>query len=176
MVEDELRKHTVVGMIDKKLDRPQPMNLQEIVLQFHLEKELSVGVPLDQEQDLRLRLIDEEFEELKVALQNHDEVEVADAIGDLLYVVMGCAVTWGIPMEAVVKEIHRSNLTKDGTMSTGGKLLKGEGFEEPELQKVMAGARSDWYRCPKCCMETLSMGTDEMDSEDPLCGLCGWTA
>lgn len=58
---------------------------------------------------LRYNLIDEELKEFNDATNIY---EVADALGDLLYVVLGAAVTYGIDLEPVFQEIHRSNMTK----------------------------------------------------------------
>lgn len=61
---------------------------------------------------LRVELIREEASELSDALANGDLVEIADALGDLLYVIYGAGVTYGIDLEPVVAEIHRSNMSK----------------------------------------------------------------
>jgi predicted HAD superfamily Cof-like phosphohydrolase len=91
---------------------------------------------------LRLDLIQEELDELVVAHYNGDLVEVADAIGDLLYVVYGTADVMGIPIDKVFEEIHRSNMTKltaDGrvVLREDGKVLKGDRYEEPKLSKIL---------------------------------------
>ena len=78
---------------------------------------------------LRLNLIREEFEELEEALLNRDIVEIADALGDLLYVVYGTGVSYGIDLEPIFEEIHRSNMSKgdpEPIMREDGKILKGE--------------------------------------------------
>lgn len=73
---------------------------------------------------------------------SQDVVGVADALGDLEYVVNGAALEWGVPLPDVVTEIHRSNMTKldsDGNpiYREDGKILKGEAYEPPDLQKVL---------------------------------------
>jgi len=45
--------------------------------------------------DLRFRLIDEEFSELNAGISNHNIEEVADALGDMLYVILGAAISFG---------------------------------------------------------------------------------
>jgi predicted HAD superfamily Cof-like phosphohydrolase len=69
-------------------------------------------------------------------------VAAADALGDLEYVVNGMALGMGIPLPEVVAEIHRSNMTKLGEdgkpiYREDGKILKGPGYEEPQLLKVL---------------------------------------
>lgn len=124
------------------------MRPQEMVLEFHRTYGLGIGESpsiLNRTQDLidlRLRLIDEEVQELKDGLAAGDLIEVADALGDLLYVTYGAAIVFGIDLDAVVKEIHRSNMTKLGEdgkpiVREDGKILKGPHFEDPKLVRVL---------------------------------------
>lgn len=62
--------------------------------------------------ELRINLILEELDEFVRASQSQDLVEVADALGDLLYVIYGAGCAYGIDLEPVFKEIHRSNMSK----------------------------------------------------------------
>ncbi len=71
-----------------------------------------------------------------------DRVEVADALGDIAYVVFGAALSFGIDLDAVVDEIHRSNMSKLGEdgkpiYREDGKVLKGSGYFRPDLKKVL---------------------------------------
>lgn len=92
--------------------------------------------------DLRLKLIEEEFKELRDAIAARDIVEVADALGDLLYVVFGTAIEFGIDMEPVNDEIHVSNMSKLGAggkpiYAANGKVLKGPNYFPPNIRKVL---------------------------------------
>lgn len=94
------------------------------------------------EAGLRWLLIYEENNELMEAMMNGDLVGIADALGDLLYVVNGAGVAYGIDLEPVFNEIHRSNMTKrnpDGSVSyrDDGKILKPEGYEPPQLLPIL---------------------------------------
>lgn len=62
-------------------------------------------------------------------------LDIADALGDLEYVVNGTAVTFGFPLEAIVEEIHRSNMTKGDNYQ--GKPQKGREFTPPNIYKVL---------------------------------------
>jgi NTP pyrophosphatase (non-canonical NTP hydrolase) len=89
---------------------------------------------------LRLELIEEEFDELETAVVQDDLVEIADALGDLLYVLLGTAVSYGIDLEPVFEEIHRSNLSKfiDGHVcGCTGKWLKGSSYDPPKLTPIL---------------------------------------
>ena len=84
---------------------------------------------------VRLRLIVEELRELTDALRAKDEVETADAVADLCYVVVGTAVAFGLPLDALFVEVHRSNMikTQDGQL----KPAKGHGFSSPSIRQVL---------------------------------------
>jgi predicted HAD superfamily Cof-like phosphohydrolase len=73
---------------------------------------------------------------------DRDIVAAADALGDLEYVVNGAAIGMGINLPAVVREIHRSNMTKLGAdgepiYREDGKILKGPDYEPPNLEKAL---------------------------------------
>lgn len=96
------------------------------------------SVPTDEVRLLRFNLIDEEFEELSTAMLAKDLVGVADALGDLLYVIYGTALAYGLDMEPIVDEIHRSNMSKlwsDGTVRyrEDGKILKPPTYSPAQL-------------------------------------------
>jgi predicted HAD superfamily Cof-like phosphohydrolase len=96
-------------------------------------------VPSQDVQDLRYSLISEELGELDMAQASEDPVEVADAIADLLVVVLGAAVAWGIDIEPVFEEVHRSNMTKfiDGHKRADGKWIKGPSYSPPEIAPII---------------------------------------
>lgn len=80
---------------------------------------------------LRAWLIQEETGELLEGMQQGDAVAVADALGDLLYVVIGTAVSFGIDLEPVWNEIQRSNMAKFPECQTcqGCGLLQRDGMQ-----------------------------------------------
>jgi predicted HAD superfamily Cof-like phosphohydrolase len=61
---------------------------------------------------LRLGLIDEEVAELKEAIKNKDRKEVVDALSDILYVVYGAGVSFGIDLDKAFDLVHKSNMSK----------------------------------------------------------------
>lgn len=89
---------------------------------------------------LRVSLIQEELDELDLALSTHDLVEAADAIADLLYVVLGTAVACGIKIQPIWDEVHRSNMTKfiDGHKNADGKWVKGPSYTPANLGPIIA--------------------------------------
>lgn len=83
----------------------------------------------------RVQLIAEELRELIDAAIAEDEVAFADALADLSYVVTGTAVAFGMPLEQLVEEVHRSNMTKD--VGTGFKPTKGKDYSPPDIEAVL---------------------------------------
>ena len=117
---------------------------QRMVRDFHegfgLPRNDSPAWPGEIAHRLRVNLIEEELAELRNAGETHDLVEIADALGDLLYVVYGTAVTYGIDLEPVLSEIHRSNMSKGDpeiVRRPDGKILKGDRYSPPRVSEVL---------------------------------------
>lgn len=91
--------------------------------------------------DLRRRLIEEEVQELWDAEAVDDIVEVADALTDILYVVYGMGLAYGINLDRCFDEVQRSNMSKvvEGKLikAPNGKVLKPDTYSPPDLNKVL---------------------------------------
>ena len=92
--------------------------------------------------DLRKKLIEEEFQELKDAIKDNDIVEVADALTDILVVTYGAGVAFGIDLDKCFEEVHRSNMSKlsqEGKpiYNEFGKVMKGPNYSPPDLKKFI---------------------------------------
>jgi predicted HAD superfamily Cof-like phosphohydrolase len=85
----------------------------------------------------RARLIFSEASEFIEAADQGDFVEMVDALADLLVVTYGAAVEMGVDLEPVFAEVQRSNLSKNGGMDAGGKILKGPGFSPPDIPREL---------------------------------------
>ncbi len=91
---------------------------------------------------LRQALLDEEVDELRAAVGDGDVVGIADALADIVYIACGTAHAYGIDLDAVVAEVHRSNMTKLGgdgrpLYRADGKVLKGPTYEPPRVAAVL---------------------------------------
>lgn len=109
-----------------------------------------VAVPLGRDTptaliDLRLRLMDEELTEVFEAINHRDPVQTAHELADLLYVVFGTAVAFGVPIDEVFAAVARANLSKINT-ATGlpyevdqGKVKKGPDYYDPtaDITEIM---------------------------------------
>ena len=115
---------------------------------FHVLFNLPVGdKPAFTDHDdqlLRVRLIDEEFAELRLAHISQDLVEVADACADIIYVVCGMAVSYGIPLNEVFAEVQRTNMAKVGAdgkpkYRADGKVNKPDDWQPPDIRRILYG-------------------------------------
>lgn len=91
---------------------------------------------------LRVRLIQEEFDELKDAMAAGNLAAVAKELADLLYVTYGTAVSYGIDMEPVFREVHRSNLSKvGGYKRADGKWVKPPTYSPAHIDPILEEQR-----------------------------------
>ena len=91
---------------------------------------------------LRLDLIFEEIEELKIAMEKRDLLEVADALTDILYVTYGAGHAFGIDLDKCFDEVQNSNMSKLGEdgkpiYNESGKVMKGPNYFKPDLLKFI---------------------------------------
>lgn len=95
--------------------------------------------------ELRFNLMAEENEEYLEAANNNDLVEVADALGDMLYILCGTIIEHGMQykIEEVFNEIQRSNMSKLGAdgkpiYREDGKVMKGPNYFKPKIEEVLS--------------------------------------
>ncbi|MAZ96753.1 MAG: hypothetical protein CMP53_04445 [Flavobacteriales bacterium] len=94
--------------------------------------------------DLRFKLMAEENQEYLEAAKDGDLVEVADALGDMMYILCGTILSHGMQhkIEEVFEEIQRSNMSKLGQdgkpiYREDGKVLKGPNYFKPNIGKII---------------------------------------
>ena len=96
----------------------------------------------DKMNKLRYDLIKEELDELRVALENKDLLEVADALTDILYVTYGAGHAFGIDLDKCFEEVQNSNMSKldennKPIYNESGKVMKGPKYFKPDLSKFV---------------------------------------
>ena len=96
----------------------------------------------DKINELRFNLIKEELEELRIAIDTKNLVEVADALTDILYVAYGAGHAFGINLDKCFDEVQQSNMSKlddhgNPIYNDSGKVMKGPKYFKPELSKFM---------------------------------------
>ncbi|WP_130734645.1 MazG nucleotide pyrophosphohydrolase domain-containing protein [Flavobacterium sp. J27] len=121
----------------------------EAVALFHKTYGLGVSNELkadlgEQKNQLRFELMKEENEEYLEAVQNNDMVEIADALGDMLYILCGTILEHGLQhkIEEVFDEIQRSNMSKLGEdgkpiYREDGKVMKGPNYFKPNFEPIL---------------------------------------
>ena len=131
-----------------------PTNYEK-VREFHKAFGAALDQPISQDLvNLRIHLIEEEGLELgkefyadyasypcDAYINPPDKAKVAKELADLLYVVYGTAATFGIDIDRVFDEVHKSNMSKLGedgkpVYREDGKVLKGPNYTPPNLEWV----------------------------------------
>ena len=91
----------------------------------------------------RKALMEEELHELVDAMAAEDLLEIADGLADLLYVVFGTGVAYGIPIDEIFEEVHSSNMSKLGAdgkpiIGENGKRLRGPRYRPPNISPLLS--------------------------------------
>ena len=110
---------------------------------FGQEVKNTPAFPNEKITKLRIRLIEEELSELKVAIEDRNMVEVADALTDILYVTYGAGHAFGINLDKCFEEVQNSNMSKldkhgKPIYDNNGKVMKGPNYFEPNIKKHLA--------------------------------------
>ena len=121
----------------------------EKVQEFHKTFGIGVGSDFkeklsDETIKLRYKLMEEENNEYLEAALKGDFVEVADALGDKLYVLLGTIIEHGMQnvIQDIFEEIHRSNMSKLGEdgkpiYREDGKAMKGQNYVSPNIENIL---------------------------------------
>ena len=117
------------------------------VLEFHKKFGCHIGekpgFPSTEEEELKLRLVVEEYEELLLGIIHRDLAEIADAIIDLKYVLNGMAISYGIDLDPLWVAVQETNMAKEGGSTRGdGKILKPKGWVAPDIKGLLDKQRS----------------------------------
>ena len=96
----------------------------------------------DKINQLRVNLIKEELDELKIAIDSKNLIEVADALTDILYVTYGAGHAFGINLDRCFDEVRQSNMSKlddngNPIYNDSGKVMKGPKYFKPDLSKFL---------------------------------------
>jgi predicted HAD superfamily Cof-like phosphohydrolase len=119
--------------------------VKEFTEAFNIKYSKDMNPNLDQPTiDLRFRLMEEENQEYLEAAKNNDIVEIADALGDILYILCGTILAHGLQdkIVEVFNEIQRSNMSKldingNPVIREDGKILKGPNYFKPKIKEIL---------------------------------------
>ena len=120
------------------------MNYQKDVSEFMILGEQKISPVLNLKNDqtqLYMNLIEEEFNETLNAFIEDDLVEVADGLADMVWVIMGMCNSAGIDFDKIWKEVKSSNMSKfvEGKFikNDAGKIMKPETYFKPDIKKAL---------------------------------------
>ncbi len=127
-------------MIKKELDAVKIFH-QKFNIDFFNTPKANIS---DEIIKLRFRLMEEENLEYLKAAKENDLTEIADALGDMLYILCGTIISHGLQdkIEQIFQEIQSSNLSKLGEdgkpiYREDGKVLKGPNYFKPDIKKIL---------------------------------------
>ncbi len=124
--------------------RDKIKSVEEFHTIFRIGNASEIRLIDEKDYTLRYNLIKEENEEYLDACKNGDIVEIADALGDQLYILFGTILKHGLEhkIEEVYDEIHRSNMSKldekgEPIFREDGKILKSSLYFKPDIKKIL---------------------------------------
>jgi predicted HAD superfamily Cof-like phosphohydrolase len=135
--------------MEAKTDKGSLLKKINAVKEFHEvfrigNREIMTAEIGEKDYVLRYNLIKEENDEYLEAARNGDIVEIADALGDQLYIIFGTLLKHGLQykIEEVFDEIHRSNMSKldangNPVFREDGKILKSERYFRPDIKAIL---------------------------------------
>ncbi len=120
------------------------MSYQKDVEKFMLAGEQPITTIPELKNDqsqLYMNLITEEYKETLSAFKDNDMIEVADGLADMVWVIMGMCNSCGIDFDSVWKEVKESNMSKfvDGKSikNAHGKIMKPDTYFKPNIKKAL---------------------------------------
>jgi len=119
--------------------------VKEFYEQFDLPVQDMPMLPVQERRRLRMKLLEEKYHDYRYAERGRDLLKIADALGDMMYVIGGTALEYGLPLDRIFLEIHRSNLTKvdeNGRpiFREDGKLMKTPQYSKPDIAQIICDA------------------------------------
>lgn len=117
-------------------------DVREFHLAFGQDVEPEPTIVSERIETLRVRLMREELDETVVAMADDDLPGIADGLADLIYVSIGTALAYGIPLERVWDAVHAANMAKLGPdgkpiRDAGGKVVKPAGWTPPDIAAIV---------------------------------------
>lgn len=115
---------------------------------YKVDTHVSPTVPTEDQMDAMYSMIHEELIELSDAMDTRDPVAMADALTDIIYIAAQQAAKYGFPVDALLEEVQRSNLSKLGEdgqpiFREDGKVLKGKAYTPPDIVSILIGSGYD---------------------------------
>ena len=127
-------------MIKKEIDSVKLFHKKFNINYLNIPK---ANIPV-KTKELRFKLMEEENLEYLKATKENNLVEIADALGDMLYILCGTIISHGLQdkIEEIFQEIQNSNMSKLGKNGKpiyrkDGKVLKGPNYFKPDIRRIL---------------------------------------
>jgi predicted HAD superfamily Cof-like phosphohydrolase len=93
----------------------------------------------------RMKLLEDAYHDYRYAERGNDLTKVSVALADMLYAIGGTALEYGLPLDKIFLEVHKSNLTRldangDPVIREDGKIMKGEQYRRPDIVRILCDA------------------------------------
>ncbi len=129
------------SLSDTKKIPPRLAKAFQQVMEFHHKHGSYIGntpqEPSEDTVDLRWELLEEEYKELVQALVDSDLAGIADGCADVLYVLIGLCVSYGIYLPDIWEAVHNKNMSKTGVKRADGKVMKQDGFKHANIKELL---------------------------------------
>lgn len=135
--------------IEPRTDATAMRSILDDVAAFHAAAGTEIpsqpGIPSLRVKERRIRLIEEEVvKETLCALRNDDLVGIADGVVDSIYVLVGAALDYGLPLEALWACVQAANMAKFAEgwwVREDGKVMKPPGWQPPAISRILVEAK-----------------------------------
>jgi len=115
--------------------------LKEFHEAFGLPTADEPGLVTIERRHLRMKLLEDAYHEYRYAARADNLLKVAESLADMAYAIGGAALEYGIPIDKIFLEVHKSNMSKliDGqpNLREDGKVLKVPGYHKPDVAAVL---------------------------------------
>lgn len=88
----------------------------------------------------RMRQLEDKYHEYRAAERASDLVKISDCLADLIYIVIGTCLEYGIPIQEVFHAVHESNMSKVDpwpAFDENKKLVKGPNYHKPNIAEIL---------------------------------------
>ncbi len=117
-------------------------DIEEFHKKFNYHQRKTPSIPQDNTElvTFRIKFIEEELNELKVAIGDNNVANALDALVDMTYVILGTAWLFNLPFDAAWSEVHKANMKKIRGKSNRSEhydCIKPNGWQAPDIQKLL---------------------------------------
>ena len=119
--------------------------VREFCLAFDQPQQDTPQLADDERRRIRMRQLEDKYHDYRYAERANDLVKISESLADMLYVIGVTALEYGIPLDTIFLEVHRSNMTRLGVdgraiVREDGKIMKGPNYKKPDVVAILCEA------------------------------------